>query len=57
MVMQNWARKYAGILLKGGLKIPLMTGYVDDGRQGGTVLRMGMIFNENVGEFVMDEET
>ena len=33
-----------------------MTGYVDDGRQGSTVLRKGMIFNEEVGEFVMDAE-
>ena len=46
MVMQHWARGYTNILLKAGLKIPLMAGYVDDGRQGSTVLRKGMIFNE-----------
>ena len=56
MVMQNWARKYMGILLKAGLRVPLMTGYVNDRRQGGTVLRMGMRFDEDAGEFIMDEE-
>ena len=56
MVMQHWARGYTNILLKAGLRIPLMSGYVDDGRQGSTVLRMGMRFSEEVGEFVLDEE-
>jgi hypothetical protein len=56
MVMQSWARKYHGILLRAGLRIPLITGYVDDGRQGGTVLRRGMRFCEHAGEFVMDDE-
>ena len=46
MVMQHWAREYTGILLQAGLRLPLMTGYVDDGRQGSTVLRRGMRFNE-----------
>ena len=55
MVMQNWADKYKGILIRARLKIPLMTGYVDDGRQGGTTLRKGMMFDESVGEFVMNQ--
>ena len=42
MVMQHWARGYEMILLKAGLRIPLLGGYVDDGRQGSTVLRRGM---------------
>ena len=54
MVEQNWARKYTGILLKAGLRIPLMTGYVVDGQKGSTVLRKGMLFDECVGEFWMD---
>ena len=54
--MQHWSRNYMGILLKAGLRIPLMKGYVDDGRQGGTVLRKGMMFDECVGEFRMNEE-
>ena len=56
MVMQHWSRGYLKILLTAGLRVPLMTGYVDDGRQGSTVLRKGMIFNEEKSEFVMDEE-
>jgi Cft2 family RNA processing exonuclease len=56
MVMQHWARGYTRILLKAGLKIPLMTGYVNDGRQGSTVLRKGMRFDEGKGEFAMDVE-
>jgi hypothetical protein len=54
MVMQNWACKYGGILLRAGLKVPLLKGYLDDGRQGSTMLRKGMRFFEEVGEFVMD---
>ena len=50
MVMQHWARGYEAILLKAGLRIPLLGGYVDDGRQGTTVLRKGMYFNEERGE-------
>ena len=49
-------QKIPWVLLRAGLRIPLMTGYVDGGRQGGTVLRRGMRFDEQVGEFVMDEE-
>ena len=54
MVMQSWARDYMQILTKAGLKIPLMKGYVDDGHQGSTVLRKGMMFDVNLGEFRMD---
>ena len=56
MVIQNWARKYEGILLRAGLRVPLMSGYVDDGRQGSTVLRKGMMFDDQLGEFVSNEE-
>ena len=56
MVMQNWARNYTGILLKAGLRVSLMAGYVDDGMQGSTVLRKGMRCDDQQGEFVMDAE-
>ena len=56
MVMQHWADRYHGILITAGLRIPLLTGYVDDGRQGGTTLRKGMRFDQILGEFVMDDE-
>ena len=56
MVMQHWARGYTEILLKADLRIPLFSGYVDDQRQGSTVLRRGMVFDETRGEFIMDDE-
>ena len=56
MVMQHWAREYTGILLQAGLRLPLMTGYVDDGRQGSTVLRRGMRFNEESKRFEHSDE-
>ena len=56
MVMQHWARGYSEILIKAGLRLPLFGGYVDDGRQGSTVLRRGMIFCEQKKEFVFSEE-
>ena len=49
MVMQHWADRYHGILITAGLRIPLLTGYVDDGRQGGTTLRKGMRFDQILG--------
>ena len=55
MVMQHWARGYTVILLNAGLRIPLLGGYVDDGRQGSTTLRRGMVFDEERKEFVFDE--
>ena len=56
MVMQHWARGYSSILLHAGLRIPLLSGYVDDGRQGSTVLRKGSVFDIEKGMFVHDEE-
>ena len=56
MNSKKWAREYTGILLQAGLRIPLLGGYVDDGRQGSTTLRRGMVFDEKRKEFVFDEE-
>ena len=56
MVMQHWADKYHQILPRSGLRVPLLTGYVDDGHQGGTTLRKGMKFDNAANKFVMDEE-
>jgi hypothetical protein len=49
MVMQHWADRYHGILITAGLRIPLLTGCVDDGRQVGTTLRKGMRFDQILG--------
>ena len=56
MVMQHWARDYANILLKAGLRVPLLKGYIDDGRQGSTLLRKGMLYDQEKGEFTWTEE-
>ena len=56
MVMQNWSEKYRRILIRAGLRIQFLTGYVDDGRQGGTCLRKGMMFDNEVGDFVFSED-
>jgi hypothetical protein len=56
MVMQHWARKYNNILLKAGLRVLLLRGYVDDGRQGSNVLRRGMKFDQERSEFIFSED-
>ena len=56
MVMASWARDYGMILFKAGLKVPLLTGYVDDGRQGGTTLRKGMAFDVESKQFAWSKE-
>ena len=56
MVMQHWARGYSNILQQAGLRLPLLSGYVDDGRQGSTVLRKGAKFDEDKKVFVIDDE-
>ena len=55
MVMQHWARKYNTILLHAGLGVPLLRGYVDDGRQGSTVLRRGMVFDIKRNVFIIKD--
>ena len=45
LVMQDWSEEYLQILLEAKLWVPLLTGYVDDGRQATTALEMGTRFN------------
>ena len=56
MVMQHWARGYSSILLAAGLRLPLLSGYVDDGRQGSTVLRRGSVFDTEQKKFIQSDE-
>ena len=51
LVMHSWSRRYSGILLRAGLRLPYHGGYVDDGRQGSTTLRLGTVFNEEKKKF------
>ena len=55
LVMQSWSRKYSSILLRAGLRLPYHGGYVDDGRQGSTTLRLGTVFNKEEKKFEICE--
>ena len=56
LVMQDWADNYRKILENSGLEVDLLAGYVDDGRQGTTVLDKGMRFNEHEKIFQFSQE-
>ena len=56
LVMQSWSRQYSSILLRSRLRIPYHTGYVDDGRQGSTTLRLGAVFKKEEQRFVICEQ-
>ena len=51
IVMQAWSRSYQSILLRSGLRLTLLAGYVDDGRQSGTTLRRGMRYSTETKKF------
>ena len=56
LVMQNWAENYEKILTRSGLEVLLLAGYVDDGRQGTTVLPEGMRFCKTENKFKYSTE-
>ena len=56
IVMQSWSRSYRDILLRSGLRLTDMSGYVDDGRQSGTTLRRGMKFDRDEKVFKFSQE-
>ena len=41
LVMEDWGKRYTTILLNSGLRVWLMKGYVDDGRQGTSRMALG----------------
>ena len=45
LVVQDWAEQYEEILTRSGIEVDLLAGYVDDGRQGTTILEPGMKYN------------
>ena len=57
IVMQSWARSYQAILLKSGLRLTDLSGYVDDGRHMGTTLRRGMRYDKTRKMFIQDEDS
>lgn len=56
IVMQSWSRRYKSILLRSGLRLTLLAGYVDDGRHSGTTLRRGMRYVKEKDAFVFSKE-
>ena len=57
LIMQNWGERYREILVKASLRIVLLNNYVDDVRQGTTILKMGMRFNKEKMEFCWTMES
>ena len=56
IVMQAWSRGYKSILLRSGLRLTMLAGYVDDGRQSGTTLRRGMHYCKEEKIFVFSQK-
>ena len=56
IVMQDWADQYMASLENSGLEVPLLAGYVDDGRQGTTILPKGQKFNKDKNQFIHCQE-
>ena len=56
LVMQDWAVHYRLILERSALTIWLYGGYVDDGRQGTSLLKKGMRFEEESRSLTFSEE-
>ena len=55
IVMNCFFRRYNEILKNAGLVVTLLKVYVDDGRQATTLLKRGMRYEEERGEFVWNE--
>ena len=51
VVMHNWGEQYSIILTRASLRVALLSSYVDDVRQGTTILRYGMRFDQVTMEF------
>ena len=56
LVMQDWGENYRSSLERSKMEIGLLSGYVDDVRQGGTSLRLGLRFDVDGGNWKWSEE-
>ena len=56
IVMDEWGERYKGMLETAKLEIGMLTGYVDDVRQGSTCLRMGTRFSAEEQRFIWNED-
>ena len=55
MVMQDWSESYKIMLISSKMLIDLLRGYVDDGRQGSSILPIGMRFEKENNKFEYNE--
>ena len=55
IVMHDWGETYHGILEAARLETAILTGYVDDVRQGGQSMRMGMRYDEKAKQFTWSQ--
>ena len=56
IVMQSWAEKYLKILENSGMRVGLLTGYVDDVRQVSSCLKQGMRYCKDSKIFAYSEQ-
>ena len=56
LVMQDWAEGYTAILEKAGVKVDLLTGYVDDVRQASSCMKPGMRYCKEEKQFIFTEK-
>ena len=56
LVVQDWAEQYEEILTSSGVEVDLLAGYVDDGRQGTTILEPGMKYSSKDKKFTYCSE-
>ena len=56
IVMEHWAACYRKILEDSGVKIHLLAGYVDDGRQITSLLPLGMRYDDQIKKFCFSKE-
>ena len=57
LVMQSWSEIYREILVRSGLIVDVLTGYVDDVRQISTCFKPGMRFSKELKMFKYDKES
>ena len=56
IVMYDWSQKYLRLLLDINLRVDLLSGYVDDGRQITDKMKLGTRFNQDERKFEITEE-
>ena len=56
IVMYDWSQKYLRLLLDTNLRVDLLSGYVDDGRQITSKMKLGTRFNQDEKKFEITDE-